>query len=223
MWKAECRFAILWHWLICAVLTLVVIDAMPVLAAQTYVIRSGKSYLHLWSGPGTEYQVLASLPNGAKVMVHEHWGEWAKISSIEQPATEGWVLKRDLLAERQVAAKTFEPLNREQEQRRFGRLRRKGVLGVQRDRANGALRLSMNPLLWHRLPPLQQENFLRRAQQFFGAASVEIWDQRNATFMGRLTATGELEVPLVPPQSPEADDSTPMLSPATPNRSGLGQ
>ena len=207
------RLAIARRWVLCAVLMLGAIDGSPLMAAETYVIRSEKQYLHLWSGPGTEYQVVSSLPNGVQVIVHEYRGEWVKISPVAQPTTEGWVLKRDLFAEQRTNSAILEALDQEEEQRRFDRLRRKGILGVQRDAA-GILRLNMNHLLWHRLPPIQQENFLRRAQQFFGGSVVEMLDPRNAALMGRLTAAGELELPLLPVAPPTRLDDTSLRTPA---------
>lgn len=203
------RLAVARCWVVCAVLTFGVTEAVPLFAAETYVISSEQQYLHLRSGPGTEYQVLLSLPNGAKVIVHEFWEQWAKVSPIAYDNTVGWVLKRDLVAERQTVTKTDMALDRQQEERRFSRLRRKGVLGVQQDRGGGVLRLTMNHLLWYRLPAIQQENFLQRARQFFGGSIVEIWDQHRATLMARLTATGVLEVPVSPATSPKLlDDAT---------------
>lgn len=203
------RLAVARCWMVGVVLALGLVKAVPLFAAETYVIRSEQQYLHLRSGPGTEYQVLLSLPNGAKVIVHESWGQWAKVSPIAYDNTVGWVLKRDLVAERQTVSQPPAALNRRQEERRFSRLRRKGVLGVLQDRGGGVLRLTMNPLLWYRLPAIQQENFLQRARQFFGGSVVEIWDQHQATLMARLTATGVLEVPVSPATPPQLlDDAT---------------
>jgi hypothetical protein len=200
-----------------------VIEAVPLQAAETYVIRGEKQSLHLWSGPGTEYQVLLSLPNGSKVIVYEYWGQWAKVSPIAHQDTVGWVLKGDLVAERQTATTTVTALNREQEERRFDRLRRKGVLGVQRDGGDGILRLTMTHLLWYRLPAIQQENFLRRARQFFGGSVVEIRDPHNAALMARLTATSMLEVPLAPATPPKLLDDATLIAPSRPESSALEQ
>lgn len=216
------RFAIARRWVVCAVLALGIFDALPLLAAQAYVIRSEKQYLHLWSGPETAYHVLSSLPNGVNVVVHEYRREWSKIAPLAQPATEGWVMKRDLVAERRTTSTMLEALDKEQEQRRFGRLRRKGVLSVQRT-VGGVLRLTMSHLLWHRLPSIQQENFLRRAQQFFGGSVVEMLDPRNATLMGRLTAAGELEVPLLSVSPPPLLDDSSLRTPTRPIRLESGQ
>ncbi len=140
------------------------------------------------------------------------------IDVVPLPATEGWVLKRDLVAEHRAASETLAPLDREQEQRRFGRLRRKGVLGVHRDGAGGVLRLTINHLLWHRLPAIQQENFLRRARQFFGASVVEIRNQRDQTVMARLTAAGELEIPFGSTTPAKLLNDSTLIAPSIPKR-----
>lgn len=217
------RFAVAVSRVVCAVLVLGVIEVAPLSAAETYVIRSETQYLHLWSGPGTEYQVLLSLPNGSKVIAYEYWGQWAKVSPIAHNDTIGWVLKRDLVVERQTAVSRGTALDREQEERRFARLRRKGVLGVQREGGDGVLRLTMNHLLWYRLPAIQQENFLRRARQFFGGSVVEIRDPGNASLMARLTAMGMLEVPLAPAALPAPLDDAALRTPSRPTSSAPGQ
>lgn len=192
-----------WRITTCRVLVFAVawlgwIHVPSLFAAETFYISSDTEYLNMWSGPGMEYRVVSRLPHGTKVTVHEYWGQWAKISSATNVETQGWVLKQNLTAGLATTWQTFTPLDREQEERRFSRLRRKGVLGVQAMGAGGVLRLTMSPLIWRRLPTRLQEHFLRRAQQYFGGSVVEMLDRRNQTLMARLTSSGGLELILPP-------------------------
>ena len=139
--------------------------------------------------------------------------KWAKISPAADEGTQGWVLKQNLTAGLAATWKAFTPLDREQEQRRFSRLRRKGVMRVQRMGAGGVLRLTMSPLVWRRLPTRQQENFLRRARQFFGGSVVEMLDRRNQTLMSRLTASGQFELSLPPADSSQLPNDTALIAP----------
>jgi hypothetical protein len=139
-----------------------------------------------------EYSVVSRLPPGSRVVLLERQGLWARVTP-PQGQLEGWIPQRYLIPEGQIDPKEQADLSPQQEQRRFARLRRKGIITVHRSETTGLLRLTINPLVWHRLTPYQQENFLRRAQRFFGGSVVEMRDRRNAALLARLTATGEVE------------------------------
>ncbi len=87
-----------------------------------------------------------------------------------------------------------------EEQRRFARLQRKGILTVQRPGNTGLLKLTMSALIWRHLTPQEQQNVLQRAQRLFGGTTVEMHDQHNEGLLARLTATGAFESLL--PSSP---------------------
>jgi uncharacterized protein YgiM (DUF1202 family) len=164
----------------------------PLLAATTHYITSAGTLLNIRSGPGTEYAVVMRLPHGSKVVLHEIWGKWARISPL-QGSSEGWVLQSYLTAAPPADSETQSDMSPEQERRRFTRLQRKGIMVIQPSTTPGILRLTMNPLVWYRLTPPQQENFLRRAQRRFKRRQVEMHDQRNNALLARLNATGEVE------------------------------
>ncbi len=189
------------------------INAPLLFAAETFYVSAEAQFLNMWSGPGMEYRVVSRLPQGMKVTVHEYWGQWAKISPATDEGTQGWVLKQNLTAGLAAIWQAFTPLDREQEERRFSRLRRKGVIGVQPMGAGGVLRLTMSPLVWRRLPTMQQGNFLRRARQFFGGSVVEMLDRRNHTLMARLTASGEFELSLPLADSFQSPNDTALTAP----------
>jgi hypothetical protein len=139
-----------------------------------------------------EYAVVMRLPHGTKVALREIWGEWARITPL-QGSSEGWVLQSYLTAAPPAAPEEQTDMSPEQEDRRFTRLQHKGVIVIQRSTTPGFLRLTMNPLVWYRLTPYQQENFLRRAQRHFNRRVVEIRNRRNDALLARLNVTGEVE------------------------------
>ncbi len=223
----ERRFAVSWALAGLVWVSLCTLGFTPLFAAETYYVASKEHTLNVWSGPGMEYSVVSRLPRGARVMVHERWGQWAKITSDETKGLEGWVLLRDLTSKRPGVSKQTTKLDREQEQRRFARLRRKGVLGVQRMGSDGILRLSISPLVWYRLTPYHQANFLRRARQFFGGSVVEMRDRRNAALMARLSAADEVEFALhptaVPPVPNDTTSTSPQVEMSTSGGTGSGR
>jgi hypothetical protein len=87
----------------------------------------------------------------------------------------------------------------EQERQRFGRLQRKGVIAVQRSGTRAPLRLTIDPLLWDRLTPHEQQNFMQRAQQLFGGTIVEMHGRRTDDLLARYTANGGFESFTTPP------------------------
>ena len=110
----------------------------------------------------------------------------------------------------------------EEEQRRFTRLQRKGVLTVQRAGNTGVLRLTIQPLIWRHLTPQEQHNFLQRAQRLFGGASVYIYALHTGELLARLTDTGAFESMAVsartpmPAGSPAAENPVPPAPPFSP-------
>jgi hypothetical protein len=89
-----------------------------------------------------------------------------------------------------------------EEQRRFARLQRKGILTVQRPGNTGVLTLTISALIWRHLTPQEQQNVLQRAQRLFGGTTVEIHAQQNEGLLARLTATGAFE-PMASPANPQ--------------------
>ena len=100
-------------------------------------------------------------------------------------------------------------MSAEAERRRFERLQRQGIIDVQQRGAT--LRISINPLVWRRLTPGQQANFLQRARRLFAVTRVEMYDERNAVLLTRLTATGQVETYETPRQPPETPSPPPHL------------
>ncbi len=94
-----------------------------------------------------------------------------------------------------------EKLIRQQEERRFARLQRKGVISVQHQA--GAVRITINPLLWRRLTPSQQERFLQRAQRLYQGLQIEVISTWHHEVLARLTTEGIFEFPDTLPQSLE--------------------
>jgi hypothetical protein len=69
-------------------------------------------------------------------------------------------------------------------------LLRQDVIQVQSDASRSALHISINGLIWQRLTPHQQANFLQRAHRLYNLNTVEIHDRRNQSMLSRLVATG---------------------------------
>lgn len=185
------------------------------LAAETRYIASGRSPLTVRRGPGVEYEAVSRLPHGTEVLLHEYWGQWVRVTVPDQNLT-GWVQEQYLSSDPPETSEDQIEMDPEQELRRFTRLQRKGVIVVQRSNVPGVVRLTINPLIWHRLTPHEQENFLRRAQQNFNGTVVELYDRRNDILLARLTALGDVEFMTPPPDAelPADDDIMPPFSPA---------
>jgi hypothetical protein len=196
----------------------------PVWAAETFYVNSENIPLNVRSGPGTEYAVLKRLPHGTQVAVLERWGLWARIALSEEQ-TEGWVLQRYLVPEPPAALAEAADMSPEQEQRRFARLQRKGIITVQLQRASGLLRLTINPLVWYRLTPHEQQNLLVRAKRLFGGTAVEMHDHGTDALLARLSATGAFEPVAVSPEQGILPDAGPADSvpPAPLGAGGPGQ
>jgi hypothetical protein len=186
-----------------------------------YAVHSEGIPLNVRSGPGIEYEVLTRLPDGTRVVVLERSGLWVKITPPDAPA-EGWVLERYLAPVQSATPTVAVEQNLEQEQQRFARLQRSGVITAQRLEDTDMLRLTINPLLWYRLTPQEQQNFLQRAKQVLGGAAVEMYDPRNETLLARLSATGAFEPVSTAPAGgtppPTTASGPPQATPATAGR-----
>lgn len=180
-----------WRSVLLGCVMLCVVGLSPLLAEETHYVTRGDPMLNMRSGPGMEYSVVSRLPYGTKVVLHERWGQWAKILLL-QGKQEGWVIQH-YLAPASSADKKETDMSRQQERRRFARLQRKGVITVVRSHMPDTLRLTINHLVWRHLTPSQQQNFLRRAKRHFGGTVVEMRDRRNNALLARLTALGEME------------------------------
>jgi hypothetical protein len=126
---------------------------------------------------------------------------WAKIMPA-QGNTAGWVLQRYLAPHPPPPVESQTDMSAEEEQRRFARLQRKGILTIQRPGNTGLLTLTISSLIWRHLTPQEQQNVLQRAQRLFGGTTVEIHDQQNKTLLARLTTTGAFES-MLPPANPQ--------------------
>jgi uncharacterized protein YgiM (DUF1202 family) len=209
------------------------------LAAERYTVNSETIPLNVRRGPGTEHGILTRLLHGTPVVVQERSGLWVKIT-LPDGRTDGWVLERYLTPAPAAAppapdaptqppsstTSTPTPVDQE-EQQRFTRLQRKGVITAQRLEDRDTLRLTINPLLWQRLTPAEQQNFLQRARLVFGGMVVEIYTPDGNTFLARQLASGAFDVlptsPSPPAPSTEAAPPTPPAAPASPGRRRSGQ
>ena len=178
----------------------------PLQAAEIRYVDSADSKLNVRRGPGFEHAVVARLPHGTRVVLHERLGLWYRIFSAREEA-EGWVQQRYLVAKPPVAADITVDMSRQQERQRFARLRRKGIIRVRGHRSK-VLRITIDPLTWRRLLPHEQSNFLQRAHRLYGIAVVEMHNVRNDALLARLTVTGEDQFHLEVPQPQEEADRT---------------
>jgi uncharacterized protein YgiM (DUF1202 family) len=178
----------------CTILACVMlaITCSPLLAAETRYVQSENMPLNVRSGPGTDATIVARLAHGTQVSLLERWGMWAKIVSA-QGDTAGWVLERYLAPNPPPPAESQADTDTAEEQRRFTRLQRKGILTVQLPGSTGLLKLTMSALIWRHLTPQEQQNVLQRAQRLFGGTTVELHDQHNGSLLARLTTTGAFE------------------------------
>ena len=165
------------------------IGVSPVLAADLRYVKSPEVDLNVRRGPGTEHAVLTQLPHGTPLFVQERVGLWLRIVAPDR-GIEGWVLQRYLSAEPPANPAELAVFDPTAEQDRFDRLLRRGVIRVQPDASRSVLRISINGLIWHRLTPRQQANFLQRAHRLYNINTVEMHDRRNQSILSRLVATG---------------------------------
>lgn len=165
------------------------IGVLSVPAADLRYVNSPKVDLNVRRGPGTEHAVLTQLPHGTPLFVQERVGLWLRIVAPDH-GIEGWVLQRYLSAEPPGNPSELAVFDPAEEQERFDRLLRRDVIRVQPDASRSVLRISINGLIWQRLTPHQQANFLQRAHRLYNLNTVEIHDRRNQYMLSRLVATG---------------------------------
>ena len=127
-----------------------------------------------------------------------------------------------VLSLRVVAAQPTEPQPQattevEEDRQRFVRLQRKGVIEVHRPGSRASLRLTIDPLLWDRLTPHEQQNFMQRAQRLFGGTVVEMHARHTNDLLARFTTNGGLESFTTPlAERIQHDRSTSENSPMSP-------
>lgn len=165
---------------------------VPLHAAEVRYVKSPNTALNVRRGPGMEHSVIVRLPHGTEVLLRERWGLWYRIVLADNK-TEGWALQRYLVTEPPADSEAHEDMSLKEERRRFDRLKRKGVIRIRRRGGPGVFRITINPLVWRRLTPRQQSNFLQRAHRLLEATVVEMRNQRNGALLARLTATGNFE------------------------------
>ena len=115
----------------------------------------------------------------------------------------------------------------EQDRQRFVRLQRKGVIEVHRSGPRAPLRLTIDPLVWDRLTPYEQQNFMQRALRLFGGTVVEMHSRHTDDLLARFTANEGFEsftTPLaerIQRNSPTSESSP--TSPAISRGTGQGR
>jgi hypothetical protein len=142
--------------------------------------------LNVRQGPGTEYAIVTRLPHGTPVSVQERIGFWLRIA-IPDRAAEGWVLSRYLSSTPPGDLTRGETFNAEAERQRFSRLRQKGVIWIRDHADQRMLHMAIEPLVWKRLNPTQQSDFLQRALRLYGKSGVEIRNLYTHDLLARLT------------------------------------
>lgn len=157
-------------------------------AQELYYVNSPSIDLNVRRGPGIEHDVVTRLPHGTPVFVQGRERLWLKIVAPER-GIDGWVSQRYLTAQPPGDPPTPGVRDQRTERERFERLKRKGIIAVQADRAQNVLRIRINHLIWQRLNPRQQQNFLERASRLYRIEVVELRDHRGIT-RSRLNAAG---------------------------------
>lgn len=79
--------------LCCALITIIFVEAA---AAQTWYIRP-TAEIPLRRGTGTDYKIIAIVPDGTAVSILEEEGSWSKV--LTEEGKEGWLLGRYLTTE----------------------------------------------------------------------------------------------------------------------------
>jgi Bacterial SH3 domain len=172
--------------LLCCVVTLLgSAEAQSLPSVETLYVNSQKMDLNVRQGPGTEYAIVTRLPHGTPVFVQEREGFWLRIAVPDRGA-EGWVLGRYLSATSPDDPTKDKTFNAEAERQRFARLRQKGIIWLRDDAGQQMLQIAIEPLVWQRLSPTQQSEFLQRALRLYGKTAVEIRDNRTHELLARL-------------------------------------
>ena len=146
-------------------------------AQALYYVNSPSVDLNVRTGPGSEHEAIAQLPHGAPVFVHDRQRLWLKIAAPEL-GIEGWVSQRYLVDHPPGKAPRQGAQSSSPERQRFERLKRKGIIRVQLDKARDRLRIRMSDLIWMRFDRRQQRNFLERASRLYRAGTVEVYNDR---------------------------------------------
>lgn len=176
--------------LLCCVMALLgSAGAQPLPSADTRYVNSQNTDLNVRQGPGTEYAIVTRLPHGTPVAVQERAGFWLRITIPDRNA-EGWVLGRYLSSTSPGDPTRGETFDAEAERRRFSRLRQKGVIWIRDNADPRMLHMAIEPLVWQRLNPAQQSNFLQRALRLYGKPVVEIRNLHTHELLARLTTLG---------------------------------
>lgn len=194
-----------WRSVLLGWLMLATLGLSSLLAEETRYVASGRSPLTVRSGPGVDYEAQTRLPHGTEVIVQEYRGGWARVTRAPGDTT-GWVPQQYLTVKPPPDLAERLDMSPDHERRRFSRLQRKGIIATKQSGTRGVSRLTIHPLIWYRLTPHQQENFLRRAQRYYGGTSVEMYNERNDALLARLTATGDVEFATSPFDTPSSDD-----------------
>lgn len=163
-------------------------EAQSLPSAETLYVNSQNTDLNVRQGPGTEYAIATRLPHGTPVTVQERLGLWLRIA-IPDSGAEGWVLGRYLSATSPGGRTPGNAFDVEEERQRFSRLRQKGIIWLREDSDQEVLHMATEALVWRRLSPPQQSDFLQRALSLYGKTAVEIRDHRTQELLARLTAT----------------------------------
>ena len=161
-------------------------EAQSLQSAETLYVNSQSTDLNVRQGPGTEYGIVTRLPHGTPVSVQERVGFWLRIA-IPGRGVEGWVLGRYLSSTSPLDHTKDKTFDAEAESQRFARLRQKGVIWLRDPADQPILQMSIEPLVWQRLSPIQQSDFLKRVLRLYGKRSVEIRDHRTHELLARLT------------------------------------
>ena len=159
------------------------------LAADLRYVNSPDLDLNVRRGPGTEHAVLTQIPHSTPVFVQERVGLWLRVAAPDR-GVEGWVLQRYLSDDPPGDPKELAAFDPSEEKERFDRLERRGILRIRPNTGRTVLYLSINGLIWRRLTPHQQANFLRRAYRLYSISTVEMRDRRNQSVLARLVASG---------------------------------
>lgn len=159
-------------------------------AADIRYVKSPEVDLNVRRGPGTDHPIIARLPHRTQLSVEERVGLWLRITTANA-GVKGWVLQRYLVLQPPADLADLANFDPEKEQERFDRLKRQNIIRVRPDNSRGVLQIWINGLIWDRLTPHQQANFLRRAHRLYNMTKVELRDRRTNKLCLRLLVIGE--------------------------------
>jgi uncharacterized protein YgiM (DUF1202 family) len=175
-------------------------DVQSLQAADARYVKSRDIDLNVRQGPGTKYGIVARLAHGTPVTVQERQGLWLRIA-VPDRDVEGWVLGRYLTSTPPADATQGETSDAAAEAQRFSRLQQAGVIWFRHDPNQPMLQIAIDPLVWQRLNPTQQSDFLQRALRLYAKTTVEIRNRRTHGLLARLTALGQNEFRFEVPQT----------------------